>query len=138
MPPRPAPSSGAAIPLPAPAGTPGPAARPAPTADATATATATVTAYAAPAARNSRRWLPGGRARPVVGAEPLPVGAQFLDATYQGAAGRLRYKLYIPAARRDAAAPLLIMLHGCTQSPDDFAAGTRMNALAEAHGCLVA
>jgi len=29
------------------------------------------------------------------------------------------------------------MLHGCTQSPDDFAAGTRMNFIAEEQACLV-
>ena len=30
------------------------------------------------------------------------------------------------------------MLHGCTQTPEDFAIGTGMNALAEEFGCLVA
>lgn len=55
-----------------------------------------------------------------------------------GTHGR-RYKLYVPGGY-DAArpAPLVVMLHGCTQDPDDLARGTRMNEIAERTGALVA
>lgn len=67
--------------------------------------------------------------------------ARFLECSLTNEAGTRDYKLYVPAScSADAAQPfpLLVMLHGCTQSPDDFAAGTRMNSLAEEHRFLVA
>ncbi|MEO6382946.1 MAG: PHB depolymerase family esterase [Thermomonas sp.] len=66
---------------------------------------------------------------------------RFLSCSFASLTGKLAYKLYVPAsydANPERAFPLLVMLHGCTQSPDDFAAGTRMNALADLHGLLVA
>jgi poly(hydroxyalkanoate) depolymerase family esterase len=53
-----------------------------------------------------------------------------------GLAGR-DYKLFIPPGAGSRPMPLVLMLHGCTQNPDDFAAGTRMNELAAAHGFFV-
>jgi poly(hydroxyalkanoate) depolymerase family esterase len=50
----------------------------------------------------------------------------------------LDYKLFIPSALRAEPAPLLLMLHGCTQTPGDFAQGTRMNVIAQQHGYVVA
>ena len=64
--------------------------------------------------------------------------AEFRDHRFTCDAGSMHYKLFIPAGLGAAAAPLIVMLHGCTQSPDDFARGTRMNLLAQEHGYVVA
>ena len=69
---------------------------------------------------------------------PLPEGAQFLDQRYSCAAGARRYRLYVPSTATDGLQGLIVMLHGCTQSPEDFAAGTGMNLLAEEHRLLIA
>jgi poly(hydroxyalkanoate) depolymerase family esterase len=62
----------------------------------------------------------------------------FIAGSFANPAGTRPYKLYIPTSCYSGKAlPLIVMLHGCTQTPDDFAAGTRMNALAEERGCFV-
>ncbi|MGH6821217.1 MAG: extracellular catalytic domain type 1 short-chain-length polyhydroxyalkanoate depolymerase, partial [Methylocella sp.] len=54
------------------------------------------------------------------------------------AAGSRDYKIYVPRLINGRKRPLIIMLHGCAQNPDDFAVGTGMNRLAEVHGFIVA
>ena len=68
----------------------------------------------------------------------IPEGAQFLSRSFTCPAGSRNYKLYIPRSPRKGERALLVMLHGGKQDADDFAAGTRMNALAEEHGFIVA
>jgi poly(hydroxyalkanoate) depolymerase family esterase len=67
----------------------------------------------------------------------VPEGGKFIEAVYANPAGSRAYKLYIPSGYQGQAVPLVVMLHGGTQTPDDFAAGTRMNVIAEDETCLV-
>jgi poly(hydroxyalkanoate) depolymerase family esterase len=67
----------------------------------------------------------------------LDKGATFEEHNFANAAGARTYKLYVPRSYDGSALPLVVMLHGCTQNPDDFAAGTQMNQVAEEAGCLV-
>ena len=82
----------------------------------------------------------GFRAHAPAPAATPGAGGQFLHASHANAHGRRDYRLYLPVGydAADAPRPLIVMLHGCTQSAEDFAVGTRMNALADAHGFLVA
>ena len=78
-----------------------------------------------------------GLGEPVARA-PVPDGARFEQRTYANSAGSRTYKLFVPSGCVGQAVPLMVMLHGCKQSPDDFAVGTRMNELAEEQSFLVA
>lgn len=64
-------------------------------------------------------------------------GGRFLSGSFTNPAGSRGYKIYVPTGYRGQALPLVVMLHGCTQNPDDFAAGTRMNMAAALKPCFV-
>jgi poly(hydroxyalkanoate) depolymerase family esterase len=67
----------------------------------------------------------------------VPGDAKFIESAYSNPAGSRTYKLFVPSGYQGQPLPLVVMLHGCTQSPDDFAAGTRMNFIAQEHTCFV-
>jgi len=70
-------------------------------------------------------------------AKARPARGRFVAGSYTSPLGQRDYKLYIPPAAGERPLPLIVMLHGCTQGADDFAAGTAMNELARAHGFFV-
>jgi poly(hydroxyalkanoate) depolymerase family esterase len=74
-----------------------------------------------------------GSAAPAPAAHP----GEFIAGRYTDAHGTRDHKLYVPPAPPGRALPLVVMLHGCTQDPDDFALGTGMNEAARRHGFYV-
>ena len=77
-------------------------------------------------------------AQPAVkAASATPSPGSFTAGSHGDPAGRRDYKLYVPPGAGEGPLPLVVMLHGCTQNPDDFAAGTAMNAAAAAQGFYV-
>lgn len=71
----------------------------------------------------------------LAGAVPAPGGV--FEA---GRLGDRPYRLWVPDAVRSSSGtlrPLVVALHGCWQTPEDFARGTRLNEVAERRGLLV-
>lgn len=89
------------------------------------------------------RVVPDGDAAGIRPDQPASAGearsrpGRFDAHEFSNEAGTRAYKLYVPASKPQAPCAMVVMLHGCTQSADDFAAGTRMNRLADEHGFLV-
>lgn len=72
-----------------------------------------------------------------IGLLPPAAPDQWLDGHFEHQHRNVDYKLFVPGRGAGRPRPLLLLLHGCTQDPEDFAAGTRMNQLAAELGFLV-
>jgi poly(hydroxyalkanoate) depolymerase family esterase len=90
-----------------------------------------------PAAKVRPPVQPAGRETAAPAPADVPAAGRFEAHQHSGRFGTRSYKLFVPGGHAGRARPLIVMLHGCSQSPDDFAAGTRMNEIAQERGFLV-
>lgn len=78
----------------------------------------------------------GGQTNPAM--PPIPNGATFHNDTFTAPSGSRSFRTYVPAsAATGGVTGIVVMLHGCTQTAEDFAIGTGMNTLAETHRFVV-
>jgi poly(hydroxyalkanoate) depolymerase family esterase len=88
--------------------------------------------------RGFKRPLGEPDVAPSPAAEPAQPGPDsFIEGSHAEAGLTRQYKLYVPPERHGSGLALVVMLHGCTQHPDDFAIGTGMNDVAREQGFYV-
>lgn len=96
------------------------------------------TAFTPPATSAAGTASPTRRSAASGGRNAAEAPGRFESVAFQHGHADHPYFLYTPAAPAPATGrPLILMLHGCTQDAQDFAKGTRMNAVAESAGALV-
>lgn len=82
-----------------------------------------------------RAWkMPGDAKRRHQNA--IPESTSFAKRNFSCASGHRDFRLFVPSSIKPQG--LVVMLHGCKQTADDFAVGTDMNVIAEEHALLVA
>ncbi len=105
--------------------------------------TSTPPGFAADVIDVTAREVPATEPEFETGVPPQPessVPGRFIAGSHRDASGSRDFKLYIPPSAENTGEkplPLVVMLHGCTQNPDDFAAGTAMNEAARTQGFFV-
>jgi poly(hydroxyalkanoate) depolymerase family esterase len=81
-------------------------------------------------------------ARRTAAARPVArrrTSGRWLRSSHSGPAGSRSYDVYLPAGhRRTTRVPLVVLLHGCGQTSEQFVAATRFAALADRHGFVIA
>lgn len=88
-------------------------------------------------AKSAKTAKRSGAAKPVPPRHPRPAPGTFGAHEFECPHGTIHFRLYTPRGPKRRNLPLVVMLHGCSQTASDFATGTGMNQLADELGCLV-